>query len=230
MIESYWLGAVSAFWLGILTSISPCPLATNIAAVTYIGKQLDAPRRVVGSGIVYALGRMATYVVLGVLLVASVASASRLSDVLQSYISKLLGPVLVLVGMVLLDLISLRLPMIGSSEKWQRHAKSGGIWSAGLLGLIFALSFCPVSAALFFGSLIPLSVKQGSYVVYPALYGFGTGLPVIVFGIGLGLGAGWVAQALHRLTQIERWTRYVTGVVFIAVGIYLSLKYIFGVL
>lgn len=230
MMESYWLGAASAFWLGILTSISPCPLATNVAAVTYIGKHLASPKRVIGSGVAYAVGRMVTYIGLGVLLVGSIASASRLSDFLQSYLSKLLGPLLILAGMVLLGLIDLRLPTALSAERWQRQASSGSVGSAGLLGLVFALSFCPVSAALFFGSLIPLSVKQGSYVAYPALYGIGTGLPVIVFGIGLGLGAGWVAQALHRLTQIERWARYATGVIFIAIGIYLSLKYVFGLI
>jgi cytochrome c biogenesis protein CcdA len=228
MMESYWLGAVSAFWLGILTSISPCPLATNIAAVTYIGRQVERPWRVVGSGVAYAAGRMATYAVLGAILVASIASASRVSDLLQTYASKILGPLLILVGMVLLNLISLRLPGLGTG-KWQERA-AGGIWGAGLLGLVFALSFCPVSAALFFGSLIPLSVKQSSSVAYPLLYGLGTGLPVLVFGIALGLGARWVAQGLHRLTQIERWLRYATGAVFIAVGIYLSLVYIFGIL
>lgn len=228
MIESFWLGAVSAFWLGILTSISPCPLATNIAAVTYIGKQVERPWRVVSSGVAYAMGRMVTYALLGAILVASLASASRVSDLLQTYASKILGPLLILVGMVLLDLINLRLPGIGTG-KWQDRA-AGGIWGAGLLGLVFALSFCPVSAALFFGSLIPLSVKQTSPIAYPLLYGFGTALPVLVFGIGLGVGARWVAQGLHRLTQIERWLRYATGAVFIGVGIYLSLVYIFEIL
>ena len=228
MIESYWLGGASALWLGILTSISPCPLATNVAAVTYIGRQVGTPWRVVGSGVAYAAGRMVTYAVLGALLVASIASASGVSNLLQSYASKVLGPLLILVGMVLLDLIALRLPGLGAG-KWQERA-AGGIWGAGLLGLVFALSFCPVSAALFFGSLIPLSVKQNSLAAYPLLYGLGTALPVLVFGIALGVGARWVAQALHRLTQIERWARYVTGVVFIGVGVYMSLVYIFAIL
>ncbi len=228
MIESYWLGGASAIWLGILTSISPCPLATNIAAVSYIGRQVGSPWRVVSSGIAYSAGRMLTYAVLGAILVASIASASRVSDLLQSYASKALGPLLILVGMVLLNLINLRLPGLGA-RTWQERA-AGGIWGAGLLGLVFALTFCPVSAALFFGSLIPLSVKQNSSVAYPILYGLGTALPVLVFGIALGVGARWVAVGLHRLTQIERWARYATGAVFIGVGIYLTLVYILGIL
>jgi cytochrome c biogenesis protein CcdA len=227
MSESWWLGAASAFWLGILTSVSPCPLATNVAAVTYIGRQLGSPRRIILSGLMYAVGRIMTYGVLGALIVASVISAVGVSDILQSYMSKLLGPLLVLTGMLLLELISIPLPGLPSAERWQGRA-AGGLWTPALLGLLFALAFCPVSAALFFGSLIPLSVAQRSPIAFPILYGVGTGLPVVIFGLGLGLGAHWVAAALNRLAQIERWARRATGAVFIAVGIYLSLKYIFA--
>ncbi|MEW5700744.1 MAG: aromatic aminobenezylarsenical efflux permease ArsG family transporter [Candidatus Zixiibacteriota bacterium] len=229
MIDSWWLGAASAFWLGILTSVSPCPLAANIAAVTFIGKHLASPRRIVASGAAYAVGRVIAYVALGALLVAGVATASRLSDLLLSSMSRILGPLLIVVGMVLLELINVPIPNLVSPERWHERATSGGAWNAGLLGFVFALSFCPISAALFFGSLIPLSVRHGSHLMYPALYGIGTGLPVVIFGVGLGLGARWVAGAMHRLTQLERWARRATGVVFIAVGIYLTLKYIFGV-
>jgi len=229
MTASWWLGAVSAFWLGILTSISPCPLATNVAAVTYIGRQLGSPRRIILSGVMYAVGRIATYGILGALIVASVISAVGVSDILQSYVSKLLGPLLVLTGMLLLELISIPLPNLPWAQRWQGRA-TGGLFTPALLGLLFALAFCPVSAALFFGSLVPLSVAHRSPVAFPILYGLGTGLPVVLFGLGLGLGAHWVAGAFNRLTQIERWARRVTGVVFVIVGVYLTLKYIFAVL
>jgi len=223
MIESYWMGAVSALWLGILTAVSPCPLAANVAAITYIGKHMDSPRRVVLSGALYALGRMITYVVLGVLLVASVASAVSISDILQSYVSKLVGPVLILVGMVLANLINVSLPGMGGGESLRRRAASGGMWGSLALGILLALSFCPISAALFFVSLVSLAVSHNSYIAYPSLYGLGTGLPVLLFGVGLGLGARWVGWTLNRLPQVERWARRVTGVIFIAAGIYLSL-------
>jgi cytochrome c-type biogenesis protein len=228
MTDSYWLGAISAIWLGILTSVSPCPLATNIAAVTYIGRQVGSPSRVVSSGFAYAAGRMVSYAAMGMILATSIASASGISNLLQAYASKILGPLLILVGMVLLELLPLRLPTFGAG-RWHERAAGGTCGAAGL-GLVFALSFCPVSAALFFGSLIPLSIRQHSPIAYPLFYGLGTGIPVLVFGVALGVGAGWVAHALHRLTQIERWTRYSTGAVFIAVGIYLALVYIFGIL
>jgi cytochrome c biogenesis protein CcdA len=230
MIESYWLAAASAFWLGILTAVSPCPLAANVAAITYIGKHMSSPRRVMISGALYAVGRTVTYVVLGALLVASIMTASRLSDIMQSYFSKLVGPLLILVGMVLLDLVGVTLPGMGNQKSIQRHASSGGLWGSLGLGMFLALSFCPISAALFFGSLVPLAVDHNSYVAYPLLYGLGTGLPVLVFGVGLGLGVRWVGRVVNKLPQIERWARRITGVVFVVAGIYLSLVYIFGVL
>lgn len=230
-MDALFLRAASALWLGILTSISPCPLATNIAAISFIGKRVGSGRHVFLSGFFYTLGRMITYLVLGVFVVAGVLSIPGLSYFLQKYMNKLLGPLLIIVGMVLLELI--RLNISGGSmagEKMKKHAEKGGIWGAGLLGIVFALSFCPVSAALFFGSLIPLSVKHRSSIMLPSLYGIGTGLPVILFAILIALGARAVGKAFNKLTQIEWWVRRITGGIFIAVGIYYSLTYIFGVL
>ncbi len=226
-MDSFAVSILSALWLGILTSISPCPLATNIAAMSYIGRRVDSPRQVFLSGLLYTAGRMVTYVVLGVLIVASLLSVSEVSLWLQKHMNQLLGPLLILVGMVLLGLIPL--PVFGStiSEKVQRRAQSYGVWGAGLLGIVFALSFCPVSAALFFGSLIPLSVQSGSTVTLPSVYGIGTGLPVFLFAVLIAFGARTVGWAFDRLALVERWTRRITGTVFVLLGIYFCLSYIF---
>ncbi|HEV2396027.1 MAG TPA: aromatic aminobenezylarsenical efflux permease ArsG family transporter [Candidatus Sulfotelmatobacter sp.] len=226
-MDDFWVGVTSATWLGVLTSISPCPLATNIAAISYIGKQADRPRTVLLTGSMYTLGRALTYVILGALLVASLLSVPGLSNFLQHYMNKVLGPVLVLVGMSLLDL--LRLPGLrglGASYLGERLAQSGA-WGAGLLGMMFALSFCPTSAALFFGSLIPLSIKWQSSVVLPSLYGAGTALPVFAFAVLIAMGAKSLGAAFQRLTAVELWARRITGVVFILIGIYFSVTYIF---
>jgi cytochrome c biogenesis protein CcdA len=167
---------------------------------------------------------------LGVILVNALLSVIGVSDLLQRYMNKVLGPFLILAGMVLLELISIRIPGIATSTDWQLRTARRGVLSAGLLGMVFALSFCPVSAALFFGSLIPLSVDHGSSVLFPSLYGLGTGLPVVIIGLGLGMGAHWVGSLFNRLATIERWARRITGVVFVLVGVYLSLVYIFGVM
>ena len=216
-------------WLGILTSISPCPLATNIAAVSFIGKQFTSAPRVALSGIFYVLGRMLAYLGLGTALIAGLLSAPQLSVFLQKYMNKILGPVLILVGMVLLELLRFNLTGGGVGGRMRERAGKGGVWGAGLLGFLFALSFCPVSAALFFGSLIPLSVKDGSRVLYPLMYGAGTGLPVIVFAMMIALGAKSISALYQKLTRLELWARRITGAIFIAVGVYYTLAYIFEV-
>ncbi len=223
------LAMATAFWLGILTSISPCPLATNIAAISFISRRVENPRQVFSAGLLYTLGRSLTYLVLGALLVSSLISAPYLSYWLQKYMNKLLGPILILVGMVLLGLIQLKTSGIGISENMQRWLGARGVWGAGLLGILFALSFCPTSAALFFGSLIPLAVKYNSVVLLPSVCGIGTGLPVFAFAIFIALGARSVGKAFEKITQFERWARRITGIIFIGVGVCFTLTYIFGV-
>jgi cytochrome c-type biogenesis protein len=228
-MEGYWLGLITAGWLGILTSISPCPLATNITAISYIGKRVDRPRLVLTAGLLYTLGRMAAYFVLALLIIFSLASVPALSTFLQRYMNILLGPLLILAGMVLLEMVPVVFAGSGLSEKMQSRADRGGIWGAGLLGILFALSFCPVSAALFFGSLVPLAVSHGSPVLMPCLYGLGTALPVVFFSILLAFSAHRLSRAFNMLTRFEKWARRVTGAIFLLVGVWFCLRYIFEV-
>ena len=222
-------GAAWAVWLGILTSISPCPLATNIAAISYIGNK-GAPRRTAVCGLAYTAGRMAAYLALGILLVAGLLSSSWVSNFLQRYMNRILGPVLILTGMILLELLAWNMTGVGPGEGIRRRAEKGGVTGAGLLGAAFALSFCPVSAALFFGSLIPLSLKYRSSVAFPLLFGAGTALPVLLFAALVALGSRSIGKVYDRLRQVERLGRRVTGTVFVLVGIYYSLVYIFEVI
>lgn len=217
-------------WLGILTSISPCPLATNIAAISFISRRVGNTRNVLLSGLMYAFGRSLVYVALGLLLVHGLLSAPGVSDVLQRYINRLLGPALVLTGMFLTGLLSVSARGFGVSNRIQQRAEQGGVLGAGLLGVAFALSFCPISAALFFGSLIPLSVKHLSRIALPSAYGVGTALPVVGFSLVIAISARRVAMAFDRLKQVEKWARLATGWILIAAGVYLSLAYIFEVL
>lgn len=218
-----------AFWLGILTSISPCPLATNIAAVSYVSKRVGEPRHVLLTGFLYTLGRTLTYLVLGILLVYSLMSAPLLSSVLQKYMNMVLGPLLILLGMLLLELITINMASRGIGDAMKQRIERLGIWGAGLLGILFALSFCPTSAALFFGSLLPLAIQQESGILLPTSYGLATGLPVMVFAVCIALGANRVAQVYNRVVAFERYARYVTGVIFILVGIYYTLAHAFGI-
>ncbi len=230
MIGTLSVGLASAFWLGVLTSISPCPLATNVAAMSFIGRRVGNARLVVLNGLVYTLGRMVAYTVLGTALVAGVLSVPQLSYTLQHGVAKLVGPLLVLIGMVLLELLTIPMRSLPYGDVLRTRAESWGVLGAGLLGLIFALSFCPISAALFFGSLVPLAIKCGSRVALPSIYGIGTGLPVFVFAVLISLGVQGLGRAFNALTRFERWARWVTGVIFIGLGIYECLRSIFGVI
>lgn len=228
-MDGLLLGSASALWLGILTSISPCPLATNIAAMSFIGKELGSPVRVLLTGTVYTAGRTLAYTTLAALLLASAFAIPDVSFFLETYMNKVMGPLLIVVGVVLLDVIPIAFSTSCLTGKLETRLRSSGLVGAGLLGVLFALSFCPVSAALFFGSLLPLAVRHDSAVTLPSLYGVGTGLPVFAFAVLLALGAQWVGKAFQRLTRFEKWARRITAAVFIVVGIRLCLNYILEV-
>jgi cytochrome c-type biogenesis protein len=219
----------TAVWLGILTSISPCPLATNIAAISFIGKELASPRRVLLTGLLYTVGRSVAYAAVAAVVVASLFAVPELSFWLSTYLNQVLGPLLVVVGVVLLDVLPVRFSSSCVSDDSGRRLARSGPWGAALLGALFALSFCPVSAALFFGSLLPLAAKTQSSVLIPTAYGAGTALPVFLFAVLIAAGAQWVNRAFQKLVRLEKWARRITATIFVAVGIYYSLTYIFEV-
>ncbi|MBX7105921.1 MAG: sulfite exporter TauE/SafE family protein [Gemmataceae bacterium] len=215
-----------AFWLGLLTSVSPCPLATNLAAVAYIGRGATNRRRTILSGVLYTAGRVTAYVGLASLLVASLLSSSGVSRWLQEYMNQFVGPLLVVVGMILVGLLDFGLTGIGLSDRMRGYVDRMGLLGAAVLGLIFALSFCPVSAALYFGSLIPIAVKSGSFFLVPIAYGVGTGIPVIGLALLLAGGTGRIGWAFQRVTAVEKILRRVTGIAIILIGIYLTLQHV----
>lgn len=217
----------SALWLGILTSISPCPLATNIAAVSFLSKKIAHPVMVLISGLAYTAGRMTAYAILGWLIIHSLLSVPEVARFLQNELVKGIGPVLIISGLFLLEILTVRLPGWTLSEKHHHRLSESGAPGAFALGFIFALAFCPVSAALFFGSLIPLALKVQAGALLPIVYGIGTGLPVLGVAIALALGVTSLSHWFQKITKIESYTRRVTGVIFILVGCYYSLVYTF---
>ena len=229
-MDPFLMAVGSALWLGILTSISPCPLATNIAAISYVSKRVGSARLVLLSGLLYTLGRTLAYFLVALLVVKSLISVPAVSIFLQQNMNLILGPVLVAVGVLLLDVIPW--PWTGGSgvsQRVQTMVDSAGLWGAGLLGMVFAMSFCPVSAALFFGSLVPLAVRHQSSVLLPSVYGVGTALPVVVFSVILAFAAGRISMAFNALTVMERWMRRVTAAVFMGIGGYYCAVYLLGV-
>lgn len=219
------LVAGGAFWLGILTSISPCLLATNIAAISFLARKLDTPRYVLLSSGFYAAGQAAAFVLLATLIVGSLVSAPVVSLWLQKYLFRLLGPLLIVVAMFLFELLEVQLGSGGLKEKVQRWAGGGGLWAAALLGIVFAMSFCPTTAALFFGSLIPLAIAHESRLFLPFMYALGVALPVLAISVLIATAAHEIGRVFNRVTQVEWWARRTTGLIFFVVGVYFTLAY-----
>ena len=220
-------GTATALWLGILTSISPCPFATNVAAVSYVARHVGEKRKLLLAAGGYVAGRSLAYAVVGGLVVWGLLNTPGVSALLQRHMNQLLGPVLVVAGMVVVGLIDVSFSTSAGTDEARERAAKGGVIGAVALGALFALSFCPVSAALFFGSLLPLSVSEGSVVLLPVVYGVGTGIPVLAVAVPLALGAQAVGGWLDRIRTFELWSRRITGAVFILVGVYYSVLFIF---
>ena len=225
-MTEFSIAAFSALWLGILTSISPCPLATNIAAISYIGGRVESTRQVLIAGLLYTLGRVAVYVGLAFVLVHTMLSVPQVSMFLQKYMHMLVGPLLILVAMFLLKLIQFNFGGGGVSEGLKKRVDALGVWGALLLGIVFALAFCPTSAALFFGNVMA-SIGAESTLILPLLYGIGTALPVIVFAVLIAVSSQKLGRAFGAVSQVEWWARMVTGTVMMLVGIYLTVRYVF---
>ena len=210
----------SALWLGILTAVSPCPLATNIAAISFISKNIESPYKTILAGLLYSLGRILAYVVLGFIVIGGILAVPSVANFLQHSINKFIGPILILIGLLLLNVIKLNFSVGVSHDKFQEFAASSSFLGAFLLGVVFALSFCPVSAALFFGSLISLAIEYHSRLILPTMYGFGSGLPVVIFAIVIAFSMHKLGEIYHNMVTFETWFRKITGWIFIVAGIY----------
>lgn len=225
LLENSQYGVLTAFVLGILTAISPCPLAANISAIGFISRDLENRNRVFISGLVYTLGRAISYTAIGVVLFLG-ASKFDIVRIFQGWGEKILGPLLILIGLVMLDVIKINLPVLNLADRMENSAKKG-YWSTLLLGIVLALAFCPYSGVLYFGMLIPLSIASPSGLFLPIVYAIATGLPVIIFAWLLAYAVGNVGKAYNKLKTFELWFRRVTAILFIAVGIYYIIQYFF---
>jgi cytochrome c biogenesis protein CcdA len=219
ILENSQYAALTAFILGLMTAISPCPLATNISAIGFISRDIENRRRVFLKGLVYTLGRAVSYTGLGIILFLG-ASKMHVSMIFQGWGEKLLGPVLILIGVFMLDFIKIRFPgFSGLTEKMGEHSKRS-YWGTLFLGMIFAMAFCPYSGVLYFAMLIPMSIGSASGLYLPLIFAIATGLPVIVFAWLLAYAVGNVGKLYDRIKLFEVWFRRVVAILFILAGIY----------
>ena len=228
-MSALWGAGALAVWLGILTALGPCSLAASLAAVSYIGRRTGQPRLVLLSGVLYTLGRVLAYTALAALLVNAVFLKESYALFLSHYLSKALGLILIVAGMFLLELIPLQFGGASLDERMQARIEKLGLFGALALGILFALAFCPTSAALFFGRLVPLSVEHRSPWMLPVLYGAGTAAPVLGLAFILAFAAHRLGSAFNKLAVFEKWARALTGIVFIGTGVWYTLIFIYGV-
>jgi len=212
---------IAAFFIGLMMSFAPCPLATNITAIAYISRKIGDSRHTLLVGTLYSLGRMAAYIALAALIVYSGLNSQAISSFLREYGEMLIGPFLIIMGILVLDLVEIPLP--GGNDWLQRLEISLGEkgYAGGfLLGVIFALAFCPFSAVLFFGMLIPIALKTGDALLVPAVFAIATALPVLIISFLLVQGVNRVSGIMSTAQKMEKWIKRVVAAVFLGVGIY----------
>lgn len=210
---------VTAFVLGLMTAISPCPLATNITAIGFISKDLEDKKRVFLNGLIYTGGRAVAYTLLAIIIFFGV-DQFEISGSFQQYGEKAIGPLLIIIGLLMLDVLKIKFPGVGNITKKFQEKSKHTYWDVLLLGVLFALAFCPYSGVLYFGMLVPMTVSSASGLYLPVVFALATGIPVIIFAWLIAYTISGVGKLYHRLKTFEIWFRRVISVVFIAVGIY----------
>lgn len=213
---------LTSLWFGILTSISPCPLATNIAAVSFIGKKINKPYYVLLSGLFYTFGRTFLYVILGIVVSKTMQSIPIVSDFLQNKMMYFAAPIMIIIGVILLDIIKVNLPDIKLINFSSNKLEKMGLIGALFMGMLFAATFCPVSAALFFSNLI---TSQGSISAL-FFYGIGTGIPVLFFAFILAFVVNKISAIYKVTAKFEKIARIITGIIFIIVGLFYIGRYV----
>lgn len=210
---------LSAFILGLMTAISPCPMATNITAIGFISKDINSQRKVFINGLIYTLGRGISYTAIGLLFFFG-ASQIEFSAMFQEWGEKLLGPILIVIGLFMLGVINIKIPGVGSLTQKMENKSKGSIWSSLLLGVVFALAFCPYSGVLYFGMLMPMTISSASGLYLPMIFAIATGIPVIIFAWLIAYSVGAIGGLYNKMKNFEKWFRKVISVLFILVGIY----------
>lgn len=222
LIDNYNIPLLTAFLLGVLTSISPCPLATNITAIAYISKDIKTAKHTIASGLFYTLGRGLGYTLLAGLIFFGI-SAFSIASIFEGWGDKVLGPILIIISLIMFGVIKFDLGKGGGRlEKFKQWLAGRGHIGSMFLGMMFALAFCPYSGVLFFGMLVPLTLASGEGLILPPIFALGTGVPVIFFSFLIALSLEKVSRVFKAMQKIELVMRYLVAAVFMATGLYYS--------
>lgn len=214
--------ALTAFLLGLLTALSPCPLATNIAAIGFIGKDIEDRKRIFRNGLLYTLGRILSYTLLGVILILVLkegASMFGIQKTIGTWGELLLGPLLLVIGLFMLLGDRINLPQFGFKGNAEGLAKKGG-WGALLIGILFAMAFCPTSGVFYFGMLIPMSATATAGYLLPVIFAIATSIPVLAVAWILAFSMQKMGNFYGKMQKIQKWMKHIVGILFLLVGIY----------
>jgi len=221
ILDSSNIPILSAFLIGLMTAISPCPLATNISAIGFLSRNLSNKKKVLWQSLVYTLGRAIAYVGLASIFLVGINEVA-VQGFLSRYGERILGPLLIVIGVFMLDIIKIKFPgFSGLSEKAEENSKSGSIWAVLLLGIVFALAFCPYSGALYFLMLIPLMLSSPEGLLIPFTFSIATALPVIFFAFLIAFTVSAAGKFYNKIKVFEFWFRRIVSVIFILAGLYL---------
>ena len=222
LLDNSSIPAITAFILGILTAVSPCPLATNITAIGFISKDIENHHRIFINGLLYTFGRIVSYTVLGFILIPILgegASMFMVQKAVSKYGEILIAPALIIIGIFMLDVIKLNLPKINiGGESLKKRTKGG--WGAMLLGILFALAFCPTSGVFYFGMLIPMSATTSAGYLLPIIFAVATAIPVLAVAWVLAFSVQQMGNFYGKIQKVQKWANLIVGVVFIIIGIY----------
>ena len=222
LLDNSSIPAITAFILGILTAVSPCPLATNITAIGFISKDIENHHRIFINGLLYTFGRIVSYTVLGFILIPILregASMFMVQKAVSKYGEMLIAPALIIIGIFMLDVIKLNLPKINiGGESLKKRSKGG--WGAMLLGILFALAFCPTSGVFYFGMLIPMSATTSAGYLLPIIFAVATAIPVLAVAWVLAFSVQQMGNFYGKIQKVQKWANLIVGMVFIIIGIY----------
>ncbi len=219
LLENSSFPVMTALILGFMTAISPCPLATNITAIGFIGRDIENRNRVFNNGLVYTLGRAVSYTLLAVIIFFG-ADQLSVSGIFQRYGERMIGPALIIIGLFMLDILKIRFPGLGNLTRRFEEKSNKSYWDAFFLGTLFALAFCPYSGVLYFGMLLPITVSSASGLYLPVVFAIATAIPVIVFAWLIAYTVSGVGTLYKRIKIFEVWFRRVISVLFMGVGVY----------
>lgn len=224
IINSHTTPWITALLLGFVNAVSHCLLATNIAAICYISKDIENKKRIFLNGVFYTLGRTVTYTTLAILLTAILRRGTDIGFI-QTFVShygdKLMGPLFLLIGIGLLFSHKINLPGLNFHLNKQIESKAqNGYKGSFLLGLILALFFCPTSAFIFFGILIPLATASDTGVLLPILFAIATGIPVIIATWVLAFSYQQINRFYDHIQLTGQWVKKIVSFLLILIGLY----------